>query len=144
MLPSSSCPHSPEVLRYQRQGRAVLGKQQFSTFATRARRSMGNTEDKMAFTELILQQKVPNLLLTLSPARPVICVSAYAPLLSTLWELRGAFCHSRITRGHLCHGQTVGTRVTTARVRSQSPETSPPAPEQSPGVNQPRRGADDG
>lgn len=135
LLPSSSCLHSPEALRYQRQGRAVLGKQQFSTLATCARRSVGNTEDKMAFTELIAQQKVPNPLLPIVSSKTHACVSAYESLLSTLWELLGAFWHSPITRGHLCHGQAVGTHRTTARISFQSPETSPSASEQSPDVN---------
>lgn len=52
---SSSCLHSPEVLRYERQGKAVLGKNPFSTLATRAGRSMGNAEDKMAFTDLLVK-----------------------------------------------------------------------------------------
>lgn len=52
---SSSCLHSPEVLRYERQGKAVLGKNPFSILATCAGRSMGNAGDKMAFTDLLVK-----------------------------------------------------------------------------------------
>lgn len=89
LLPSSSCQHSPEVLRYPRQGLAVLGKKQFSTFATCARRSVENTGDKMSFTELVLQHKVSSPLPKLCPTRlafeSVLHVSIFQELPGALW-----------------------------------------------------------
>lgn len=104
----SSYLHSPEVLRYPRQGLAVLERKQLSTLATCARRSVDNTGDKMAFTELILRQKVPNPLPKLSAKRPEFVSLLH---ISTFQELPGALWPSPISWGHLCRGQAVDTHT---------------------------------
>lgn len=74
-FPSSSCLHSPEVLRYERQGKAVLGKNPFSTLATCVGRSMGNTKDKMAFTELLVKTTESSQ----APSQSWVCISLGRP-----------------------------------------------------------------
>lgn len=71
-----------------REGRAALGKKQVSTLATCARRSVGNSEGKMAFTKLILKTTAssPSLGYTASSKTPN-------------------------SKGQPCQGQTGGTRI---------------------------------
>lgn len=90
---------------------------------------MENTDDKMSFTELILQQKLPNPLPKLSPTGPV-----FVSVLSiTFQELPGALWPSPISWGHLCPGQAVDTHT---NPQHPAAETAPSAPEQGPDVNE--------
>lgn len=109
-FPSSSCLHSLEVLRYERQWKAVLGKNPFSTLATCVGRSMGNTKDKMAFTELLVK------------------TTESSQALSQSWV--------RISHGQPRHGQSRAAHTPTAHSSSQliwelSPGKEPPCPQRS-------------